>query len=87
MQVAVYDTYVTKKDSSMMHFDMIVPAGKQDENRIDAYGRAYLANKNQDGQPLTARECMFCHVEEVKPAWKAAIEQNGYYIYEMEGCN
>jgi len=25
MKVAVWDTYVTKKDGSVMHFDIIVP--------------------------------------------------------------
>ncbi|MBL7727228.1 MAG: DUF2024 family protein, partial [Dinghuibacter sp.] len=37
-------------------------------------------------QPLTAKECTFCHVETVKPQWETAIKENGYYIYEMENC-
>jgi Domain of unknown function (DUF2024) len=87
MKVAVYDTYVTKKDGSIMHFDIIVLAENKNITDIHNFGQKYLSAKKQEGQPLTAKECQFCHIEEVKPAWKEAVEQNGYYIYEMEGCN
>lgn len=87
MQVAVWDTYVTKKDGSTMHFDIIVPADMKDTSVIYRYGKAYLHTKEQDGQPLTSKECKFCHVEAVKPQWEADIRQKGYYIYEMENCN
>ena len=87
MKVAVYDTYVIKKDGSVMHFDIIVPVENKDVKGIHNFGHKYLSDKKQEGQPLTAKECRFCHVEEVRPAWEEAIEQNGYYIYEMEGCN
>ncbi|RYD82581.1 MAG: DUF2024 family protein [Sphingobacteriales bacterium] len=38
MQVAVWDTYVTKKDGSVMHFDIIAPSTIKDEATIFAYG-------------------------------------------------
>jgi Domain of unknown function (DUF2024) len=87
MKAAVYDTYVTRKDGTIMHFDIIVPAGNTDIDHIHAFGQQYLSSRNQQEQPLTAKECRFCHIQEVKPDWKASIEKNGYYIYEMEGCN
>ena len=87
MQVAVWDTYVTKKDGSEMHFDIIVPAGLKDEATIYNYGKTYLLSKNQEGQPLTAKECQFCHVESVRPSWQQAIDQDGYFIFEMENCD
>lgn len=86
MQVAVWDTYVTRKDGRIMHFDIVAPAGMKDQETIYNYGKAYLATKNEQGQTLTSRECRFCHVETVKPHWEEAIKQNGYYIYEMENC-
>lgn len=86
MNVAVWDTYVTKKDGTVMHFDIIVPAEIKDENIIYTFGKEYLKTKNQAGQPLAANECRFCHIETVKPRWEEAIRQNGYYIYEMENC-
>lgn len=87
MRVAVWDTYVTRKDRTVMHFDIIVPAEVKDENVIYGFGKEYLKSKNEEGQPLAANECSFCHVETVRPQWKEAITQNGYYIYEMENCS
>ncbi len=86
MKVAVWDTYVTKKDGSTMHFDIIAPEEVRDAETIYGYGKAYLQTKGQENQPLTAKECTFCHVETVKPQWETAIKENGYYIYEMENC-
>lgn len=87
MQVAVWDTYVTKKDGSVMHFDIIAPSDIKDESTIFKYGKEYLTTMRQQGQPLTAKECSFCHVETVLPHWEAAIKEKGYFIIEMENCN
>ena len=87
MQVAVWDTYVTKKDGSIMHFDIIAPSEIKDGSVIYDYGLEYLKEKGQDNQPLTASECNFCHVETVRLQWAEAIEQKGYFILEMENCN
>lgn len=86
MQVAVWDTYVTKKDGTIMHFDIIVPATMNDTTVIYNFGKEYLKSKAQQGQALTAKECRFCHIEKLKPEWESAIIQKGYYIYEMENC-
>ena len=87
MKVAVWDTYVTKKDGIIMHFDILAPEEIKDTTVIYDYGKAYLKSKGQDGQPLTSKECRFCHVETVKPHWEEAIKKNGYFIIEMENCN
>lgn len=86
MQVAVWDTYVKKKDGSVMHFDIIAPAEMTDELIIYGYGREYLKTKGQEGQELTAKECSFCHIESVRPSWEEAIREKGYFVYEMENC-
>ena len=86
MQVAVWDTYVTKKDGSVMHFDIIAPVEVKDADRIYEYGREYLRGKGQGGQPLDSEECTFCHIEALKPENEADIIQKGYYIVEMENC-
>jgi len=86
MQVAVWDTYVTKKDGTIMHFDIIVPTEIKIADIIHSYGKAYLKSKNQEGQALTSKECRFCHIESVKPKWEAEIKQKGYFVYEMENC-
>lgn len=86
MEVAVWDTYVRKKDGSVMHFDIIAPSVQRDTLVIHNYGRDYLRTKGQEGQPLTAKECRFCHVREVRPQWQEEIREKGYFILEMEGC-
>ncbi|HLW09060.1 MAG TPA: DUF2024 family protein [Fermentimonas sp.] len=86
MQVAVWDTYVTKKDGKVMHFDIIAPVETNDPNQIYKYGREYLKSKGQEGQPLTSEECKFCHIEALKPENEAEIREKGYYILEMENC-
>jgi Domain of unknown function (DUF2024) len=39
MKVAVWDTYVIKKDDSVMHFDIIAPSEIKDEATIYKYGK------------------------------------------------
>jgi hypothetical protein len=87
MEVAVWDTYVTRKDGRVMHFDIIAPSGQRDASVIHGYGREYLRTKGEDGQPLSANECRFCHVRALRPAWEASIREQGYFILEMEGCD
>ncbi len=86
MQVAVWDTYVTKKDGAVMHFDIIVPDHITDEKTIHTFGKEYLLSKNQGNQPLTAKECSFCHIEKATDEMALSIQQRGYYIIEMQNC-
>ncbi|KXK38272.1 MAG: DUF2024 family protein [Saprospiraceae bacterium] len=86
MEIAVWDTYVTKKDGTIMHFDIMVPAIMKDADTVYNYGRAYLKSKNQEGQPLASKECTFCHIEKAQPHIEAAVNKDGYFIYEMENC-
>ena len=86
MKVVVWDTYVTKKDGSIMHFDIIAPEEIKDTTIIYAYGREYLKTKGQEEQSLTSKECSFCHIETVRPQCEAEIKQKGYFIIEMENC-
>jgi hypothetical protein len=86
MKVAVWDTYVTKKDGSIMHFDIIAPDALKDETIIHIFGKDYLQSKGEEGQPLTAKECRFCHIEEAAVEMEIAINEKGYFIVEMENC-
>jgi hypothetical protein len=87
MKVAIWDTYVTKKDGTIMHFDIIAPEAIRDTSIIYRYGREYIKEKGQGGQALTSRECRFCHIRAVHPQWEYAIRKKGYHIIEMENCN
>lgn len=86
-KVNVWDTYVTKKDGNIMHFDILAPVEITDTTIIFNYGKEYLKTKGQENQPLTAKQCRFCHVKNLRPQWAADIAAKGYYIIEMEGCN
>jgi len=86
-KVNVWDTYVTKKDGKIMHFDIIAPVEVKDTAIIYDYGRKYLKTKGQEGQALTSKQCRLCHIETLKPSWEAEIADKGYFIIEMEGCN
>jgi hypothetical protein len=85
MKVAVFDTYVTKKDSAIMHFDILVPQDTP-QDQVLAFGREYLVSKKQPGQPLTAQECRFCHTEHANARIEQEIQARGYFIIEFEGC-
>ncbi|WP_295103933.1 DUF2024 family protein, partial [uncultured Candidatus Kuenenia sp.] len=86
MKVSVYDTHVVKKNGLTMHFDIIVP-DDQTHEKVLQFGLEYLKRVGQEGQPLTTKECRFCHMEEASEDIEKAIKESGYYIYEMEGCH
>ncbi len=77
---------MTKKDGSLMHFDILVPGEVTNAETVYQFGRAYLQQKGQAGQKLTAKECRLCHTETASPGVIAAIQRQGYSILEMEGC-
>jgi len=85
-KVTVWDTYVTKKDGTVMHFDIVAPEDVKDTTVIYGYGKEYLKTKCQEGQPLTSKECRRCHVRDIQPQWEADIKKQGYFIIEMENC-
>lgn len=86
MKVAVWDTYVTKKDGRVMHFDIVVPHHLRDESIIYSFGKDYLKSKDMEDLPLTAKEWSLCHVERATAEVELHIRQKGYYIIEMQGC-
>ncbi len=86
MKVAVWDTYVTKTDGQVMHFDIIVPQEIKDKTMIYSYGMEYLKTKGQEGSQFSTNECNFCHIEKIKSEWEAIINLKGYVIVEMENC-
>ena len=85
MECAVYDTYVTKKDGKIMHFDVIVEASTPQEKAIE-YGKEFLEQVGQGDQTMTQEECQFCNVQEAHPVVAKDIENRGYFIQKMEGC-
>jgi hypothetical protein len=81
----VFDTYVTRPDGQLMHFDVIVPTGTEPEMAL-AFGQAYLATIGATDSVVTAERCRFCHVEQATPEVEQAITKQGYFILAMEDC-
>ena len=86
MKIAVWDTYVTRKDGKIMHFDILVNENN-DADQVFEYGKSYLKTVSQDGQSLTSKECRFCHIDKAPEAVENQILKNGFSIIEMENCN
>jgi len=72
MKVAVYDTHVTKKNGGTTHFDIIVSEEIPWE-KVPAFGKDYLQRVGQEGQPLSARGCEFCRIEQASPTGEQSI--------------
>jgi hypothetical protein len=84
MKVAVWDTYVTRPDGAVTHFDIIVPEEVKDQNIVFDYGKSYLATTGKPEGSLSGQECQLCHIEEPTPEMITQIEAQGYYILEMD---
>lgn len=83
-EVAVWDTYVKKKDGSVLHFDIIVPASLQNADQIYQFGATYLLAKNEPDGVIESEACQFCHIESPGEDVLSDIERQGFYILEME---
>jgi len=87
MKVAVWDTYVKRKDGNIMHFDILVPDNITNEQTIFNFGKDYLKTKTFQTIQLSANECRMCHIEQATEEMVSSIENKGYFIIEMENCN
>lgn len=87
MKVAVWDTYVTKPNGTIMNFDIIVPESEKNPEVIYRYGRAYLKSKTMPDYPITSNHCTFCHIEMANEAMIEGIKKQGFYILELKNCS
>lgn len=87
MKIAVYDTYVSRPDGRVMHFDILVPDADKDIARVLQHGRRYLAAKGMPADTLSAQECRFCHMESATEAVQAAVDDDGFAIIELGNCD
>lgn len=86
MNVAVWDTHVTREDGVMMNFDVIVPESETDAEVICGYAQSYLKSKAINGCTITSEHCSFCHVESPTEAMIESIKRNNFYIIELKNC-
>ena len=84
MEIHVYDTYVTANDGHTMHFDVFT-AEKNDQKAI-TYAKQWLASIGENDAVVSSNECRFCHSQNAPDDAIESINQQGYFIYKMEGC-
>lgn len=84
MKTAVWDTYVKKKDGTVLHFDILVPENLNDSEIIFQYGEEYLKSIGENSSEITSEQCQLCHVEVPGEEVIRAISEKGYYILEMD---
>ncbi len=87
MKIAVWDTYVKRKDGQLMHFDILVPDTLKDKNIVLEYVKKYLDTKSFEIVDLTSEECRFCHMEQATWEIMEKIKTHGYSIIEIENCD
>ncbi|GAA3749506.1 MULTISPECIES: DUF2024 family protein [Flavobacterium] len=87
MKIAVWDTYVTRKDGKIMHFDILVDENVNDAEQVYEYGKLYLKSVDEEGQTLSSKECRFCHIDKAPIEVENQVRENGFSIIEMENCN
>ena len=87
MEISVWDTYVSRANGSLMHFDILVPSTVTDPEAIYAYGEQYLNTKPFAKGKLSTTECRFCHIQSAPPEIAKNVATLGYHIIEMENCH
>jgi nitrate/TMAO reductase-like tetraheme cytochrome c subunit len=84
MEIHVYDTYVKARDQHTMHFDVFM-AEKDDQKAVE-YAKQWLNSIDETEAVVSSKECRFCHSQKAPTAVIDSIREQGYYIYQMEGC-
>lgn len=85
MKIDVYDSYADSPTRGKMHFDVFVESGISADVALK-YGQQWLKSVGEDPASLVQSRCNFCHTESANPAVKKVVEEKGFYILKMEGC-
>lgn len=89
MKVAIWNTYVKRKDAvKEIQFDIVVPKTMNDLQTIIEFGLEYIRTKPFETWGLSSSECSSCKVDEKhQDKITNAIIKKGYAIQELENCN
>lgn len=84
-QIHVFDTYATRKNGRIMHFDVVL--AERDDLKALASARQWLASLGEADADVSQERCCYCHSEELAPPdVEREISARGYAIYRLEGC-
>lgn len=84
MNVDVYDTYARTAEGELLHFDVLVEQGSGDIAL--RYAAEWLHSIQISASEINQENCRFCHTETTTPEIERQIEEQGYFILQMEGC-
>ena len=84
MKIDVYDSYA-KSDGRLLHFDVFVQSGTSSQKALE-YGKQWLKSIRESPDSLDQSRCNFCHSEIANPEVERTINQQGYFVLQMEGC-
>ena len=87
MKIAVWDIHAIKKDGSIIHFEIIVPADVKSITTIFNYCTKFFITKGMGKEPLSSVEYKIHHREAATTKIMSVIKEKGYCIIEKEGCN
>lgn len=85
MKIDVYDSYANTLDGRVLHFDVFVKSETNADIALQ-YGKNWLKQIGENPDGLSQSRCRFCHSEVANPEVQRAVEQNGFFILQMEGC-
>jgi Domain of unknown function (DUF2024) len=84
-EIHVFDTYATRRNGRIMHFDVVLPV--KDAAKALSCAIHWLGSIGEEGALVTQERCCYCHSEATAAqAMEQAIAEWGYAIYPMEGC-
>jgi hypothetical protein len=80
----VFDTYAKTSKGKIMHFDVVLD--DKDADKALAYALLWLQSIGEEQATVTQENCVFCHSVEVTADLRLQIDEQGYAIYKLEGC-
>ncbi len=85
MKIDVYDSYVKSSQGHVMHFDVLVETQTPPELAWK-YGQKWLKTIGEKADSLEQSRCNYCHTESANREVQRIVEEEGYFILQMEGC-
>ena len=83
MEIDVYDTFASSKKGNTIHFDVLLPSGRNKEDASE-YARVFLEKIGEAAEALDS--CKFFHSEKADAEVEKQIQSDGHYIVPIDGC-
>ena len=85
MEIEVYDTYATSEKGIKIHFDVMLPIGRN-EGKASNYAHDFINIIAESTDSVKLDSCKFCHTEEAKAEVSEKVEKDGYCIVPINNC-